>query len=344
MSKVAFAILSLLVPFSLFSFHFADVAKEILHEFESKGIKSTYAKELHENVREVSKDFTDYLSYIKLERFVPRVHLEYMATHIANTRPNVRIAMLWPCTKGHDEYIHTHFKKYFTILMYKRILLDKNGALNFLDQLRGFDPEESYDLLFNPPQNKETPVRVFLLEGSNNTIDKKMQECTKNIGCVLYHTKDHQETMELAKIVFNKNSLHCIKHRDFAKGRLMASNRVPHKKDTIYTADALLYAYGQKDSYHQHYYSYEKPLDYVSRHETVYTIVSTPKAYTNIGFHRYGSDKRTLNTDDLLYNPNYHLYFHGNRYTSLDVTYLLLNICPFDKSDEIKNQLGNIQS
>lgn len=339
MKRLTQLILTLFLPLTLYANTYADIAKEILNEFETKQINSPYGKELYQNVHEITKNFTDHLSFVELERFVPRIHLEYMAYYLTKTRPNVRIALIWPQTKGHDEEIHNHFKKFFHIHMYKRILLDENGALNFLDTLPNIDSSIAFDILFAPPQNKTVPLRVFLLEGdcSNTT------ECLKKMGCMAYITKDSTSTIELAKTVFNQNSIHCIRKRKRSEQAKHLKIPTSPTEQIILTGENVLFAYGILDSGSNASYSQKNPLNYVSQKKELYTFTETPEHYTNIGFNRYGSSKRTLTTDDLLYNPRYHFYFNGDRYTTPEATLFLETINPSKNSSFIKNEIKKIE-
>ena len=326
-------------PLLLFASTYAELAKEILDGFETKQINSPYAKELFENVRQVTKDFTDHPSFIELERFVPRIYLEYMAFHFVKTRPNARIALIWPETKGHDEEIHREFNKYFNIQMYKRILLDKQGALNFLDTFPNISSDDHYEFLFAFDKYKDVPLRVFLLDGD----PEKIHECRKNMRCMVYFTKDHADTVELAKTVFNQNSIHCIKNRIRDSQDKHKIISLHHAEDVIFTSESVLYAYGNITPSSFRCFSKETPLNYTSDREELYTLSQTPMIYSNIGFNRYGTTKRTLTTDDLLHNPRYHFFFRGVKFTTPEATLFIESILPSKNSALISEKIKQIE-
>lgn len=164
---------SLCIAHSLaFSYNFAQVAQQILQEFNAKNIRSDFAQELYEEISKASENFTKNLSFNELEQYVDRIYLDFMATEIIKRNKNTYIALVWPVTVEQDNLIDSIFNKYCTVLCSKRILLDKKGAQNFLAQIPGKASHPTgVDLWFQEPYIHYNPMRVYLLECKENTTD-----------------------------------------------------------------------------------------------------------------------------------------------------------------------------
>ncbi len=173
----------LLCFFSIFyfqichSYEFANIAKSILQEYNTKNVKTNFAKDLYKEVSNATENFTNNLTCNQLEQLINQEYIDFMSKKITEQNTNVLIALVWPVTVGNDNLILKHFEKYFNVIRQKRILLDAKGAKNFLSQIptKATHPT-GVDLWFSLPYRNYNPMRIFLLECKpNNTNYNEMK-------------------------------------------------------------------------------------------------------------------------------------------------------------------------
>jgi len=375
----------------IISCHFADTAHDILHMFETKKIRSSFAKELHEEIARATNDFTECLTARELEKYVDTVYLDYMAAHIAKHNTNTYIALVWPVTVGHDAAIETIFNKYCNILYSKRILLDSQGAANFLAQIPTKQKHPTgVQLWFAKPQSNYNPMRVYLIECKENNTDygqmkKYLTQIFSNKASVIdgfekqygkravqnlfvttkckheirnkvhlghaMHVNDmHDETVFVADIVFNENSIKCLRHSNPAKVKglprfnqytklLKEKFGTKIENDLVVYNSAVLSAFGLRDCndvdfLHDPRIKYPgNPHPQLSNQnqffKRLYVILEdmagkhciledAPHAYANVNLDTTTQFKVKISIDDLLYNPRYYFHFHRVKYATLE--------------------------
>ena len=231
----------------LYSYDFASVAKQIHHRYESERIRSNFAKNLYNKIKEVTDNFTRNLTFEELQqKNVNSLYLDYMATEIAASDKNVYTSVIWPVVLEQDEKINRIFNKYCNVICYKRVLMNERAARNFLNQIPAKATHQTgVELWFEPPYRDYNPMRVYLIEckstnqniniirnyltrifnnnrDSINTFERKYgiralqnlytttickREIRKavNIDHAMHISDTNDETLEIAKILFNEN-------------------------------------------------------------------------------------------------------------------------------------------
>ena len=111
----------------------------------------------------------------------------------------------------------------------------------------------------------------------------------------------HEETIRIAKTVFNDNSIHFLNNRKnilFTNYRKLINATKPDD-NTVITGSSVLSLYGLRDC---------KDLDLIYYNDA-------PADSHN----QYLETHYKLTLDDIVNNPLYHLYYNGFKYVSLDV-------------------------
>jgi len=384
------ALLFLAIPVHLWSYNFADIAHDIIHTFETKGIHSTFAKELYTEIARATNDFTENLTSSELEKYVDRAYLDYMATQIIKKNSNTYIALVWPITVGHDATIERIFNKHCNIIYSKRILLNEQGATNLLAQIptKAKHPT-GVQLWFAKPHLNYNPMRVYLIECKNNTTDyshmkRYLAKIFSNNGAVIeefekkygkkaiqnlyvttickheirnavripyaMHINDmHPETVSVGNIVFNENSINCLRYSCPAKVKALprfntyvdllkqkGKDRLDHL--VIYNS-AVLSAFGLRDcgdidflhdprvkfppAWHPQLSNQNQFFrrNYVILEDMAgqfYMLEDKPNAFTNTNLDTTNQFRVKISIDDLLYDPRRYFHFHDLKYSTLE--------------------------
>ncbi len=382
--------ISLLYSSQAFSYNFAGIANQILYTFETNKIRSNFGRELYAEIAKITNDFTENLTFEALEKYVDRSYLDYMSTEMIKNNSNTYVALIWPVTVGHDQTITRIFNKYCNIISSKRILLNDQGAKNFLAQIpsKASHPQ-GVDLWFQKPYSNYNPMRVYLLECKKNNTDynqmkgyltkifnnniayieqferlygkravenlyvttkckREIRETVK-LGYAMHINDTHEETIHLGNIVFNENSIKCLKFSDSSKVKLLKryNEYIPLlieklgnniDKIVVYNS-AVLSAYGLRDCgdidfLHDPRISIPRNLhpqlsnqnQFFKRNYVIledkegkhYILEDIPHAFANVNLDASNLFKLKISIDELLYNPTYNFYFHGIKYATLE--------------------------
>jgi hypothetical protein len=148
-------------------------------------------------------------------------------------------------------------------------------------------------------------VTFVLVDGKNLETVKEMKKKIRalfNVGNHSVHINDsHEETVRIAKTVFNDNSIHFLNNRkniSFPKYKKLMTNMKPNDNEVI-TGSTVLSLYGLRDC---------KDIDLI--------YYNNPPADSH---NQYLETYYKLTLDDIINNPLYHLYYQGFKYVSLNV-------------------------
>ncbi len=382
-------ILFFFLPLSVYNF--ADIAHKILEDFNSKKIRSSFGKDLYEEIQRATNNFSTNLTFDSLKKYVDTLYLDYMATKIVESDSNTFIALIWPVTVGQDERIETIFNKYCDIICYKRIMLDHRGARNLLDHMptKATHPT-GLDLWFKKPFSDYNPLRVYLIRCKENSTDYNVMKsylikifsgnkewidnlekkygkkaiqnlfvtttCKReirravNIGHAMHINDTHDETEMLGNIVFNENSIVCLKFSQpelvkrlprFNEFRSLLKTKLGNKiNDIVIYNSAVLSAFGLRDcndidflhdpripipqnmhlmlSNQNQFFKrlYVILEDLKGKH---YILEDCPTAFNTINLDQPTTVlKQKISIDELLYNPVYYFHFHELKYATLE--------------------------
>jgi hypothetical protein len=151
----------------------------------------------------------------------------------------------------------------------------------------------------------KTNVTFVLIDAKNLETVKEMKKEIRalfNVGNHSVHINDfHEDTIRIAKTVFNTNSIHFLNKRKdvlFPNYKKLMHEITPDD-NIIITGSTVLSLYGLRDckDIDKIYYN-NPPID--SHNQYLGTLYK-------------------LTLDEIINNPTYHLYYNGFKYVSLDV-------------------------
>jgi hypothetical protein len=262
------------------------------------------------------------------ESYAGRAALEHAKF---NTRS--RIVTLYPSAVrlGKLDEVREILRSSSCSIYEKKVNLGKVGSVNFMRELylgeewaeanSGSGYADKAELCYKPRNflRQIAPTHVFLVElddPETSALVKNEIRALYNIQNHSVHINDtHEETVRLAKCLFNKNSVHFLNTFNgrffplfeqllgeysawIEEGQLDSENY-------CVSAGSVLTAYGVKEC---------KDIDYLhSSPEEVpgNELVTSHNAY---GIGRYHTE-----TDDIVHNPENHFYRYGVKYSSLSV-------------------------
>ena len=257
------------------------------------------------------------------EKYANRTALEY-----AKLKKNSYIVTLFPTVKGNYKPVLDILNQYGKVFYYRGVDLNKNGPLNLMREFYAGEPwaggphnnfqgfREKERLCYT--SNNQTLFFLVEFEKYEDTVvTKKAIRDIFKVGNHSVHINDtHEQTIRLAQIAFNDNSIQhlnnskpiiyqkfesCIKeYREFIKENNLDID------DYAITASSVLSVYGLREG---------DDLDYIHRTNTLI------KDSKNL-IHSHNQYLQTLygeEADELLLNPDNHFYSKGVKFISLEI-------------------------
>ena len=257
------------------------------------------------------------------EKYLDAMALEYVAL-----KKNTYVALIFPVAQEKEAEIKTIMGKYAQIVYDKTVVLHSNGPLNLIKHIyKGEAWLGSHNNNFAGVQfaaHERFPlgngtVRVYLLESDSF---ENIKACKEEIRALFglsnkaIHTTDtHEQTLLLAQTVFNKNSLSFFNNRNtksyehfekfFSTYKQWLEKHAINPETVCIDSSAVLAAYGLRDC---------NDLDFIA-HRFNATIPLAP----NIDNHSVHAHYYDLPLDEIIFNPTYHFYWEGLKFTSLDI-------------------------
>ena len=254
-----------------------------------------------------------------LERGIDLDVLEFTVLNYLLLKENIYLALIWPSATKKVEYI-SNFKK---IIYQKSFKLNPKGAHNLLAQIYKEQNwignfETGYGgtyLKLNQAFKSFSPVNaIFFHESSIENVTKIKKQIREKfqIGKASIHITDNKnQTIELAKYILNKNSLHFLNnaqpykfqktYNQLKKFRSELINNNINQNDIVIDGGSILSIYGIRES---------NDLDYLISDKSKYQSFAD-NHIDEIVYH-----KETL--DNLIYNPRFYFYFNDFKFISLD--------------------------
>jgi FkbM family methyltransferase len=273
----------------------------------------------------------DYRFFRDRNAFVPggleRRYSDAAALAYARLKTNTHIVSLFPTAVGRDDDVRAVIKRFARIVYSKDCVIKHEAAPLLMRQVYELEPwlgDWSND--FKGAQNKgarcfaaDGPLRALLIETDN---PEALRACKTEIralypsGQDAVHINDtHAETVTLAKIYFNDNSLAFLNsarpqaygpfNEQFALYRKVLADGGYDTERFCIEGSATLAAYGIRSS---------RDLDYVSLDN------QAPDFGTKlIGNHASELKHHVLGRDEIIFDPANHFYFFGLKIATLDV-------------------------
>jgi GR25 family glycosyltransferase involved in LPS biosynthesis len=258
-------------------------------------------------------------------------YLDHMAFEYANLKKNTRIVSLFPIGYILRDQAKKILSKYGIIVHYKDLWLSDSGCLEYIrlayngewwtgSYLDNFKHSRAKaELCFPKSLRLVNPVRVYLYECDSEFESRKAKEEIRalcNYGNESIHINDtHAQTKIIAATVFNENSIQFINtkrpniypHFDENLEKLKTFIEINNLDSELLCVDtgAVLGAYGLREC---------QDIDIIHK-------IELPKTYGSyeIDSHNSHLHHHTKSLDELLFNPNYHFYYQGIKFVSLNL-------------------------
>ena len=237
------------------------------------------------------------------QTIMKRTALEY-----AKLKPNTHIICLFPIAHTRIQEVMSIISEYCNIFYHSSAQLNSEGQLGLMKEIYlddGWANEEGIRRKGNQCFMGNPNVTFVLVDGKNLETVKEMKKKIRalfNVGNHSVHINDsHEETVRIAKTVFNDNSIHFLNNRkniSFPKYKKLMANMKPNDNEVI-TGSTVLSLYGLRDC---------KDIDLI--------YYNNPPADSH---NQYLETHYKLTLDDIINNPLYHLYYQGFKYVSLNV-------------------------
>ena len=279
------------------------------------------------------------LSLFELQkRKLTEEYTDYMALQYCQLKPNCCMVLLFPRAsegkygESYLDNVKTFLCKCSDIVYEKDVYLTNNGATNLLRSVYAGDHWiGDWDNDFAGIQHKvyncfpkdffgKVPLRVILIDlhkpAELAMYKQKIREFIGVDNHSMHTTDTHDQAIELAKLLFNDNSIHFLQHarrvelKNFEQYFALYSTWLKENKVKVENfcidGSAVMSAYGLRDcadlDYLHHGYN---NLHYESQ---------------DIASHNSSINHHTTTKDEIIFNPKNYFYYGGLKFTSLDVT------------------------
>lgn len=267
--------------------------------------------------------------------YADRVALEY-----AKLKENTHIVTIFPTatSKGNIDKVEKILSSFTKVFYKKNIKLTKLGGFNLMREFYQGEPWAGNHPGYFGFRAKakgcyqgEGDTIVYLCEFeklSDTVMVKELIREIYKVGKHSVHINDrHDETVRIAKAVFNDNSVHFLNNNqsvglnpDFStkNSKYYSSfesclkyykdyinNNNLNDEDYCISASSTLSVYGLREG---------KDLDYI--HHNKQKILNNHLVSSH---NDYGKNLYPYNYDEIIYNPKLHFYTRGIKFASLDV-------------------------
>jgi len=258
-------------------------------------------------------------------------YCDAIAYEYCKLKMNTFIVIVFPSAVGRDFEIDSILNKYGKVFYKKEILLNEKGARNLIINLyrnekwlgnRGNDFQGA-DAKVAPCFTHNNPLRVFVFESDNmSSVINAKEEIRSlfSIGNHSVHINDsHDETIRLAQILLNENSIHLINNMNPRIGDKLYGLLEQYKSwlDSIgadkesfcIDSSAVMALYGMREP---------GDLDYLHFGYEEFNYGINVKNIDNKEMEFHIKPK-----DDIIFNPQNHFYYDGLKFASLEVVELM---------------------
>ena len=242
------------------------------------------------------------------ERGLPQPLLKRVALEYAKLKSNTYVVCLFPIAHTRMDEVMGIINEYSNVFYQSSELFSSEGRLGLMKEIYlsdGWVNEEGIRRKGNQCFGSKTKATFVLVDAENLETIQEMKNKIRalfNVGNHSAHVNDtHEDTVRIAKTVFNENSIHFLNNRKnvvFPNYRRLMSAAKPDDNKVI-TGSSVLSLYGLRDC---------KDLDFIYYRDA-------PADSHN----QYLESHYKLTLDGIFNNPRYHLYHHGFKYVSLDV-------------------------
>ena len=258
------------------------------------------------------------------EQGLDAVFLDAMATEYVHLKNNVYMLLLWPAANGNDVEFLDILNTYGSIVHQKDIYLTKEGGVKLVRQVYKNESwvgskRDSFIGARNKASwcfaNSKKALKVFLFESTKDLI--KMKEEIRGLFKIEKHAvhinDTKEETLELAGLLFNENSINWLNHsalRTFSWHDRLLSHygnwiRDLNMNNEYFCIDgsSVLAAYGIREA---------RDLDFFYFGDN---NIST--GFKEIGCHNNEIEHYNISRDDIVFNPMNHFVLNNVKFVSI---------------------------
>ena len=257
-------------------------------------------------------------------------YADMAALEYCRLKKNTYIVTLFPSAVGHDDEVRQEILQRSGLIYEKSVDLINHGPFNFTRLLYDEDESRGNPWLGNWHNNfcgarskmsqcftTELPLRIFLIEADNIDQTRILKENIRKyygLGNHSVHINDtHSETLKTAGYMFNKNSIHFLNYCNpirmikfescFQKLCQWIADFHINIKDICVGGSAPLSAYGIRDC---------RDLDFLCHGDYINTGIS------DVSCHNEEMKYYMHTKNNIIFNPQYHFYYKGIKFSSLD--------------------------
>ena len=252
---------------------------------------------------EIRCDYKFFINKGLSQSLLKRAALEY-----AKLKSNTHVICLFPIAHTLMDKVMNIINKYSNVFYYSSEVLNPVGQIGLMKEIYlkdGWANEHGIQRKSDQCFRGDKDITFVLVDAKDLETVKEMKNQVRalfNVGNHSVHINDtHEETVRIAKTVFNDNSIHFLNNRknvSFKNYKKLMSATSPDD-NTVITGSSVLSLYGLRDC---------KDLDLI-----YYKNAPADSHNQYLGTHY------KLPLDDIINNPYYHLYHNGFKYVSLDV-------------------------
>lgn len=257
------------------------------------------------------------------ESISDRTAIEY-----TKLKSNTRMVFIFPAANGEIVDVINILKKYSRIVYDKNVTLNELGAFNLMRELYLGEPwGGDFNSNFSGFRHKQrlcypsyNSTNSFLVEFDTLESSVKAKDEIRSIYNVgkhsIYINDTHEETIRLAKTMFNDNSIHflnnakTVNYPTFDKCLNYFKSKINYLEldidDYCIAGSSPLSAYGLREG---------KDLDYLH-----FNPIEINDGSDLIHSHnQYGIGRYHLDKDEIIYNPENYFYHRGVKFATLNV-------------------------
>lgn len=266
-------------------------------------------------------DFSYFLNH-----GLERKYADAMAYEYCRIRKNTYIVTVFPCAKGKDQEVQETIQRHGRIVYRKEMTLTKNGPFFYIKHAYlGEHWTGTAANNFRGYRSKTAgcfrgggAMRVYLVEAENldatRACKNEIRELFNGNKDAVHINDSHEETLRLAGLCFNDNSVHFLNHAEMTyfepfhqllnEYRILLEKSGADKECFCIDGSSVMAAYGIRPARDIDYlhYGYE-----ALKYKDPSLIESYNKA---LHYHR-----RTL--EDVVFNPEHYFYYEGLKFVSL---------------------------
>lgn len=234
--------------------------------------------------------------------------LQRTALEYAKLKSNTHVICLFPIAHTRMDEVINIIEKHANIFYKSSEVFNGTGQLGLVKEIYlsdGWANEKGIRKKCKQCFRGMTNVTFVLIDAKNLDTVKEMKKEIRSlfkVGNHSVHINDtYEDTIRIAKTVFNDNSIHFLNNRksvSFPNYKKLMANIHPNDNEII-TGSTVLSLYGLRDC---------KDIDKI--------YYNNPPADSH---NPYLKNLYKLTVDDIFNNPVYHLYSKGFKYVSLNV-------------------------